>query len=101
MVDVGFPLAAAFLFAGTGLAVWRSIRGPARGRVGTLRRAAILCLVLMPLVTWSAWKISNSRRFQLFGEMVPRVETSAPVGSIRDSARPLRVVRPSKEVARL
>ena len=79
MLDVGFLLATASLFGGIGLALWRSIRGPAPGRVGTVRRAAILCLVLMPLVAWSAWRISNSRRFQLFGEMVPRVETSAPV----------------------
>lgn len=46
-----------------------------------MRRVAIISgicavLVLLVLVTW---RLSNSRTFQLFGEIVPRVETSERV----------------------
>jgi chitin deacetylase len=41
--------------------------------------AVILSLVLTPMVLYGAWTISRSRTFQLFGEIVPRVETTERV----------------------
>jgi chitin deacetylase len=40
---------------------------------------AALSLVIIPLVTGVAWRLSNSRTLQLFGEIIPRVETSEPL----------------------
>jgi peptidoglycan/xylan/chitin deacetylase (PgdA/CDA1 family) len=79
MLEVVLSLAIVFALVGAGLAVWRSIRGPARGRWGTFLRMVVLSLVAASLVAGAEWRYSKSRTSQLFGEIVPRVETSAPV----------------------
>lgn len=79
MVEVAVFLIVVFVLAGVGLVVWRSLRGPAQSRPGTLRRAAVLNLVMVPLVALSVWQLSKSRKFQVLGRMVARVETSVPV----------------------
>ena len=47
----------------------------------SLRLAGALGLVLLAALAlaWSAWKLSSSRRYQLFGELVTRVETTDSV----------------------
>ena len=46
-----------------------------------LRLAGILGLVLLTafVVVWAGWKLSNSRKYQTFGELVTRVETADSV----------------------
>jgi peptidoglycan/xylan/chitin deacetylase (PgdA/CDA1 family) len=46
-----------------------------------LRRAGALALVLLAAiaVVWAGWKLSKSRRYQVFGELVTRVETADSV----------------------
>lgn len=46
-------------------------------RVG--RSVAIVVSVVLPLVAYGAWQLSRSRTIQLFGEIVPRVETERRV----------------------
>jgi len=79
MVEASALLTAALIATSTGLIVWRSLRGPARGRIGTVRRAITLSVTITPLVALAGWQVSKSRDFQIFGEMVSRVETSVPV----------------------
>jgi chitin deacetylase len=79
MVEAGILLVIALVLVAVELVVWRPVRGPAHMRLDTVRRVVILSLATMPLVGVSAWTISKSRDFQIFGEMVSRVETSVPV----------------------
>jgi len=79
MIEVGLLLTLALVLVGAELAVWRFLRGPARGRLGTARRTVILSLVTVLLVFVSAWRVSKSRQFQILGDTVARVETSKPV----------------------
>jgi peptidoglycan/xylan/chitin deacetylase (PgdA/CDA1 family) len=79
MVEVGVLLTVALVATGVGLIVWRSLRDPAQGRIGTVRRVLILSVAIIPLVALAAWQVSKSRDFQIFGKMVSRVETSFPV----------------------
>ena len=79
MVEAAVFLIVVFMLAGFGLIVWRSLRGPAQGRPGTLRRVVILSLAMTPLVAVPAWQLSKSRDFQILGKMVAHVETSIPV----------------------
>ncbi|HSJ65507.1 MAG TPA: polysaccharide deacetylase family protein [Gemmatimonadaceae bacterium] len=46
-----------------------------------LRRAAMLGLVALTAVAvaWTGWQLSKSRRYQLFGDLVTRVETADSV----------------------
>jgi peptidoglycan/xylan/chitin deacetylase (PgdA/CDA1 family) len=76
LVEVAISLAIVLALMGAGLLAWRALRGPARRRYGRLLRAAAVGLVVIPLMLWSAWKLSNARTVQLLGEIVPRVETT-------------------------
>ena len=46
-----------------------------------LRLAGILSLVFLAAVSaaWAGWKLSNSRQYQIFGDLVTRVETADSV----------------------
>jgi peptidoglycan/xylan/chitin deacetylase (PgdA/CDA1 family) len=79
MLEAGILLGIVLGLLGGGLAIWRAVRGPVRRRAGTVGRIAALSLGVVPIVLWSAWKLSNARTVQLFGGIVPRVETSEPV----------------------
>lgn len=79
MVEVGILLVVALVLVAVELVVWRFVRGLAHTRLDTVRRALILSLATVPLVGVSEWAISKSRNFQIFGEMVSRVETPVPV----------------------
>jgi peptidoglycan/xylan/chitin deacetylase (PgdA/CDA1 family) len=79
MLEAAISILAIALFAGAGLAFWRLTCGPSRGWPSLVLRAAILALVSALLTVASAWELSNSRTFQLFGGIVYRVNTSVPV----------------------
>ena len=79
MLEVVIFLALALTLLAGGLALWRLVRGPARRRWGTVGRAAVLGLLIAPAMLVGAWKLSNAHTFQLFGGIVGRVETTAPV----------------------
>lgn len=79
MVEISILLVMILLLIGVELVVWRALRGPGEGRVGADRRAVVLALVTIPLACVSVWRLSKSREFQVFGNMVTRVETSNPV----------------------
>ncbi|MBN1877930.1 MAG: polysaccharide deacetylase family protein [Anaerolineae bacterium] len=79
MIEIVIPLLAAVALGGLGLRGWHLFRGPARSRVYLILRLVVVGLVTMLLVTVSVWRFSKSRRTQLFGGMVTRVETSEPV----------------------
>jgi peptidoglycan/xylan/chitin deacetylase (PgdA/CDA1 family) len=79
MLEVGILLGITLALVGGGLAIWHLVRGPARRRCGPALRAAILSLVLVPLVLVAVWQLTKATTFQLFGEIVPRVETSTPL----------------------
>jgi peptidoglycan/xylan/chitin deacetylase (PgdA/CDA1 family) len=66
------------IIVGLGLVIWRTIRGPVR-RSGAVRRAVLLALITAPTVFVASWQVSKSRTFQIFGEMVTRVDASAPL----------------------
>jgi peptidoglycan/xylan/chitin deacetylase (PgdA/CDA1 family) len=42
-------------------------------------RIAAVGLAICPFLLWSGWKLINARTFQLFGGIVPRVETAQPL----------------------
>jgi peptidoglycan/xylan/chitin deacetylase (PgdA/CDA1 family) len=79
MVEAGIMFAVCVTCVGVGLVLWRLIGGPARRRFGPESRVVSLSLVVALIVPISAWKLSKSRTFQCFGNMVPRVDTSTPV----------------------
>jgi len=89
MVEATVLLTIACLATGAGLAVWRSVRGPARRWPGTLGRVAIVGLVAVSLVAISAWRLSRSRDFQVLGSMVRRVESTTPVVALTFDDGPL------------
>jgi chitin deacetylase len=43
------------------------------------RAVVLLSLLALLFLAWGAWSISDSRGFQLFGDIVDRVETASPV----------------------
>lgn len=90
MIEVGILFTIILVLVGVELIIWRSLCGPAQGRLGTVRRVVILSLAMIPLVLVSAWRLSKSRDFQIFGRMVTRVETSSPVVALTfdDGPRP-------------
>jgi peptidoglycan/xylan/chitin deacetylase (PgdA/CDA1 family) len=79
MIEIGILVVAVLAFVGGGLAVWGFARGPANRHRGLTPRIAVLSLMSIVLVPASAWELSKSRTFQCFGNIVPRVDTSAPV----------------------
>jgi len=79
MIEIGILFAVLVAFVGAGLAIWRLIGGPTQRRLGLVLRITILSLIGALLLSLSAWKLSNARTFQLFGGIVPRVDTTEPV----------------------
>jgi len=79
MIEIGILVVVMLAFIGGGLAVWRFARGPSKQRRGLAPRIAVLSLMSIVLVPTSAWQLSKSRAFQFFGNIVTRVDTSAPV----------------------
>jgi len=79
MLEAVIFLALALALLAGGLALWRFVRGPARRRWGVVGRVAALCVLIVPAMLFATWKLSNAHTVQLFGGIVDRVETEAPV----------------------
>ena len=79
MLEVIVLLITACLLVWGGLALWRSIQGEAGRPWGVIGRIVLLSLIIMPLVAFTAWRNSKSRRFQFFGGLVTHVATDEPV----------------------
>lgn len=78
MIEALILLALALILLAGGLALWRLLRGPVR-RWGVAGRAAALCVLIAPAMLFATWKLGTARSVQLFGGIVDRVETPAPV----------------------
>lgn len=74
MIDVALVLACVALSSALVLAIWRGLRGRARGRRAVLR-LGVAVLAAASVVLPAAWQVSKSPRFQLLGASVHRVET--------------------------
>ena len=79
MLEAAFLLSVIIALVAAGAVLWRLARGRARRRFSAALRLAVLTLLLTPLVLYTAWQVSNARTFQLFGEMVSRVDTAEPL----------------------
>jgi len=78
MIEALILEALALVLLAGGLALWRLLRGPVR-RWRAAGRAAALGIVIVPAMLFATWKLGNARSVQLFGGIVDRVETPAPV----------------------
>jgi peptidoglycan/xylan/chitin deacetylase (PgdA/CDA1 family) len=79
MIEVAIVFLAVAALVGAGLFIWRPPGDQPRRALHFALRAGVLGAIAGPLVAFAVWQISRARTFQLFGEIVPRVETSAPV----------------------
>ena len=79
MIEAGFLLSVIIALVAVGTVLWRRARGRARRRFGAALRAGILTLLITPLVLYAAWQVSKARTFQVFGELVVRVDTREPL----------------------
>ena len=66
-------------------ALWRAFGAPARPAV----RAAACLAITLPVAGVVSWRFSNARTVQLFGEIVPRVETADSVVALTFDDGPL------------
>jgi peptidoglycan/xylan/chitin deacetylase (PgdA/CDA1 family) len=74
MMDVALVLSCVALPGALVLAVWRRLRGRARGRRAVLR-LGVAVLAAAVIVLPAAWQVSRSPAFQLLGAAVDRVDT--------------------------
>jgi hypothetical protein len=79
MIELVVVLLTGIALVAMGVGIWQLLGKQARRRVSRGCQVGILSVVVLPLVGSLAWSISKSRTFQFFGEIVPRVNTSARV----------------------
>jgi peptidoglycan/xylan/chitin deacetylase (PgdA/CDA1 family) len=79
VIEAGIFVLILLALVGGGFIAWRLVRGPAPSGFATTGRIAILGLLAAPLLLTSLWCLSRSQSHQIFGEIVPRVETSTLV----------------------
>lgn len=79
MIELAILAVAWVVLVSGGLAIWSFLAGPAQRRWALALRVGALCLVGMLLIGVSAWQLSNARSLQLFGGIVPRLDTREPV----------------------
>ena len=79
MIDLLIPVFSVVALTFAGLALWRALFGAAKHPLVSLLRFSCLFLLAGLLVALTAWQISNAWSFQVFGGLVPRVETSKPL----------------------
>lgn len=79
MIEVSILLAIVLIVIGLGLLIWRLLAGHSSRPLYLVARVGALCLLIFPLMLYLTYKLMNARTFQLFGEIVPRVETSRPL----------------------
>ncbi len=72
---VGLSLFASIL----GVWAWGQVRGPAKNRHLFGLRLLVTIAIVLPAIGYSLYRISKSRTYQFFGEIVPRVEVLQPV----------------------
>jgi peptidoglycan-N-acetylglucosamine deacetylase len=89
--EAGVLLAIILTLISSGLYMWRRAAGHARRRYHLVGRIAILSLVIIPLVLLSTYGLMNARTFQVFGQLVPSVNTSRPIVALTfdDGPQPL------------
>ncbi len=78
MLEVIILLLISIVLILVGLVVWQRVCGTVRHRPGLAQRIIVLSPIIIPLVFFLAWKISNLRTFQFCGEIVTRVNTPQP-----------------------
>jgi peptidoglycan/xylan/chitin deacetylase (PgdA/CDA1 family) len=78
MFEAAILLVAVFILATGGVVVWGWVRGWAP-KLALAARVMTVSLMAASLVACGTWRLANSRTHQLFGEIVPRVETDAPL----------------------
>jgi peptidoglycan-N-acetylglucosamine deacetylase len=78
MIEAGILLAIILLLITLSLSAWRRTAGRPRRKLYLAGRIAVLSIVFVLLVSISTYKFMNARKFQIFGEIVPRVNTSRP-----------------------
>ncbi len=76
MEEAAIGLIIALVIIAIGLGLWRLIRGPAPSRAIFAVRILVLAVIILPLEAFGTYRLMNSRTYQLFGEIIPRVETS-------------------------
>lgn len=74
MIDIALSLALLAGMMWAGLTFWERVRGRSRRPLVFGGRALLLLALLLPLEGKGLLLLMNSRRFQVFGEIVPRVE---------------------------
>jgi peptidoglycan-N-acetylglucosamine deacetylase len=75
VIDYLALAAAVAIVASILFAAWRRAAGPARSRGRRIARIAIVFVVAFLVSGYGAYRFSKARRVQLFGGIVPRVET--------------------------
>lgn len=78
MIEAGILLAIVLIVICSGLLIWRLVAGRPSRPLHLAARVAALCLLVLPPIFYSTYRLMNARTFQLYGEIVPRVETSRP-----------------------
>lgn len=78
MIEIAAVLACSLSVAALGAWVWRRVRGPTPKWSVAAARLLIVVAFALPLTGWAAHRVSKARTFQLFGRIVPRVETTEP-----------------------
>jgi peptidoglycan-N-acetylglucosamine deacetylase len=79
MIEAGVLFAIITILTTSGLYAWRRAAGFPRRKLSLAARALVLSLIIIPLVLLSTYELMNARTFQLFGRIVPRVNTSRPI----------------------
>lgn len=74
MIDIALPLALLAGMTWAGLALWERVQGRSRRPLVFGGRVLLLLALLLPLEGKGLLLLMNSRRFQVLGEIVPRVE---------------------------
>ena len=91
MIDY-LALAAAFaIVAAIFFAAWRRAAGPARSRTRKIARVTAVLVLAFLVSGYGAYRFSKARRVQLFGGIVPRVETRERVVALTFDDGPMPV----------
>lgn len=79
MIEAAVLFAIITILITSALYAWRRAAGLPRRKLSLAARALVLSLIIIPVVRLSTYELMNARTFQLFGRIVPRVNTSRPI----------------------
>ena len=79
MLEAGLLLLFLLLLVSGGLFIWRLLAGRPGTRRGLLGRVVVLGVIDVVLVAALSYMLMNARTFQLFGTIVPAVNTTQPL----------------------